>query len=118
MQGALPPHPVKRSPEGDGFTVCPDAHGPLRVTGDVAGHVRGMADEVPDEPLHLSLGADRVLRRGREAEVAAPEKPHVMPCGRGRTGQTPFCDHSGTGAVHHRRGPEPADRPTRGAPDG
>jgi hypothetical protein len=114
MPGGPPPHPVHRSSDGEGLTEGPGTHVRPRAAGDV----RGMPDEVPDEPRHLPLNADRVLGGEAGPESAVPEKPHVMPCDHGWTGQTPFCDHSGTGAVHHRRGTEPADRPPRGAPDG
>lgn len=87
-----------RSREGGGVTVNADAHCRLRVTEGG----RGMADEVPDEPSHLSVDADRVFR---PREGVVPEEPHVMPCGRRRTGHTPFCDHDGTRAAPHRGGP-------------
>ncbi|MBM7440632.1 hypothetical protein JOC24_004057 [Streptomyces sp. HB132] len=114
MAGGPPPRVVDTSPDGEGFTVRDEACGHPR-----AGEgVRGLPDELPDEPLHLPLNADRVLRRGGRHGAAPPESPHVMPCDRGRTGQAPFCDHSGTSADHDHREPEPAGRPPRGAPDG
>lgn len=99
MTGGPPPCTVNRSPDGEGLTVR-DAP-PRRPC--VAGGVRGMPDEVPDEPRHLSLNADRVLRDGRRSGAAVPERSHVIPCDRGRTGQTRSCDHSGTSTDHSRR---------------
>jgi len=93
-----PPGTAARSHEGDGVTVRDGAHCRLRVP---RGN-RGMTDEVPDEPSHLSVNADRVFR---PREGVVPEEPHVMPCGHRRTGQTPFCDHDGTRADPHRGGP-------------
>lgn len=114
MTGGPAAHIVDTSPDGEGFTLCDESRRHPRV----GEGVRGMPDELPDRPLHLPLTADRVLRRGRGHGAHLPESPHVMPCDRRRTGQAPFCDHSGTSADHGRRGPERAGRPPRGAPDG
>jgi hypothetical protein len=114
MTGGQAPHIVDTSPDGEGFTVCDELRGHPRV----GEGVRGMPDELPDRPRHLPLTADRVLRGGRWRGAPLPESPHVMPCDRGRTGQAPFREHSGTSTDHDRSGPEPAVRPPRGAPDG
>ncbi|MDF6018206.1 hypothetical protein [Streptomyces sp. JH34] len=77
--GPSPPT-VNRSPDGDGITVREEARCGLRATGSVP----GMPDEMPDEPRHLSLNADRVFRGGPEGSgAAAQERSHVMPCDHG-----------------------------------
>jgi len=73
----LPPHAVHRSPDGDGITERGEARCGLRVSGTG----RGLPDEAPDEPCHLSLNADRVFRE--DEAPGAPERSHVMPCARG-----------------------------------
>ncbi|MFJ8978002.1 hypothetical protein [Streptomyces sp. NPDC102282] len=95
------PHGAGRSSEGDGITVSGDAH--CRLRAPAAG--RGMPDEVPDVPAHLPLDADRVLRPEGAPGACGREESHVMPCDRGLTGQAASCDHSGTRADPHRRGP-------------
>ncbi|MEU0134968.1 hypothetical protein ABZ172_13235 [Streptomyces sp. NPDC006296] len=75
MTTAPAPCAVSRSPEGDGITVREAAHCRLRA----ARAVRGLPDEAPDEPLHLSLNADQVFRTGGDAAAPARERPHVMP---------------------------------------
>lgn len=66
----------------------------------------GMPDEVPDAPTRVALHADGVIHVRGDLEVATPGGPlretRVMLCGCGRTGRTPFCDHSGTCADHGR----------------
>ncbi|WP_327329953.1 MULTISPECIES: hypothetical protein [unclassified Streptomyces] len=71
------PHTVNRSPDGGGITARDEARCGLHVTGTG----RGLPDEVPDEPRHLSLNADRVFREGEVP--GAQERSHAMPCGRG-----------------------------------
>ncbi|WP_328906395.1 (4Fe-4S)-binding protein [Streptomyces sp. NBC_00234] len=64
----------------------------------------GLPDEVPDVPTQVSLHSDGVLHLRGDLEVATPEGPRretrVMLCGCGRTGNTPYCDHSGDCARH------------------
>ncbi|MER5629080.1 (4Fe-4S)-binding protein [Streptomyces nitrosporeus] len=64
----------------------------------------GMPDEVPDVPAHVSLHEDGVLHVRGDLEVRTPDGPRretrVMLCGCGKTGNTPFCDHSGPCADH------------------
>ncbi|MFI5746905.1 hypothetical protein ACIBBE_13375 [Streptomyces sp. NPDC051644] len=69
-----------------------------------SGNARIGADEEPEVPTHVSLHADGVLHLRGDLEVATPEGPRqetrVMPCGCGRTGNTPYCDYSGVCGEH------------------
>ncbi|MEU9620637.1 (4Fe-4S)-binding protein [Streptomyces sp. NPDC048155] len=64
----------------------------------------GAPDEEPEVPTHVSLHADGVLHLRGDLEVATPRGPRqetrVMLCGCGRTGNTPYCDHSGVCGEH------------------
>lgn len=64
----------------------------------------GLPDEVPDAPTHVSLHADGVLHLRGDLEIDTLEgtrrETRVMLCGCGRTGNAPFCDHSGKCAGH------------------
>ncbi|MFD9428269.1 MULTISPECIES: (4Fe-4S)-binding protein [unclassified Streptomyces] len=64
----------------------------------------GLPDEVPDAPTHVSLHADGVLHLRGDLEIdtleGARRETRVMLCGCGRTGNAPFCDHSGKCADH------------------
>ncbi|MFG2925237.1 hypothetical protein ACGFYA_27480 [Streptomyces sp. NPDC048305] len=90
---------MNRSAEGDGLTVSGEAR---RVRRSEAG-ARGLPEELPDEPAHLPLDADRVIRAGagRSGEDVRG-RPHTMPCDRPRTGHTPFHDHGGAGGGGQR----------------
>ncbi|MFC9862095.1 MULTISPECIES: (4Fe-4S)-binding protein [unclassified Streptomyces] len=64
----------------------------------------GLPDEVPDAPTHVSLHADGVLHLRGDLEIDTLEgtrrETRVMLCGCGRTGNAPFCDHTGKCAGH------------------
>ncbi|MGW8886996.1 (4Fe-4S)-binding protein [Streptomyces sp. NPDC055749] len=64
----------------------------------------GLADEVPDVPTRVSLHSDGVIHLRGDLEVETPQGPRretrVMLCGCGKTGNTPYCDHSGDCARH------------------
>ncbi|MGW0784560.1 hypothetical protein [Streptomyces sp. NPDC002913] len=99
LRPATAPHAATRSGDGAGITVRDEAHCRLRATG----RSRGLSGEMPDEPSHLALSADRVLRpREGAAGTDVPEEPHVMPCDRARSGQAALHDHSGTREDAHR----------------
>ncbi|MFB7008523.1 MULTISPECIES: CDGSH iron-sulfur domain-containing protein [unclassified Streptomyces] len=60
-------------------------------------------------PTHLSLRADGVLHLRGDLEVVTLQGPRqetrVMLCGCGRTGNAPYCDHSGACGEHGRTSP-------------
>ncbi|MEU8674816.1 (4Fe-4S)-binding protein [Streptomyces sp. NPDC048560] len=64
----------------------------------------GLPDEVPDAPTRVSLHSDGVLHLRGNLEVVTPQGPRhetrVMLCGCRRTGNAPYCDHSGDCARH------------------
>lgn len=59
----------------------------------------GGPQEEPEVPTRAALHPDGVLHLRGDLEVATPagprEETRVMLCGCGRTGNTPYCDHSG-----------------------
>jgi uncharacterized Fe-S cluster protein YjdI/CDGSH-type Zn-finger protein len=69
-------------------------------------HLAAGAEEQPTRPTRVSRHADLVLHLRGDLQIRTPDgerrETRVMLCGCGRTGQEPFCDHSGPCAKHSR----------------
>ncbi|MEU6019019.1 CDGSH iron-sulfur domain-containing protein [Streptomyces sp. NPDC047515] len=64
----------------------------------------GAFDEEPEVSTHVSLHAGGVLHLRGDLEVVTAhgsrQETRVMLCGCGRTGNAPYCDHSGVCGEH------------------
>ncbi|MDQ0793385.1 hypothetical protein [Streptomyces sp. B1I3] len=70
MTGEPAAHGATTSHDGDGITICDDAHCCPHATEGV----RGMPDVVPDVPAHLPLTAGRALRAQDDREATGRER--------------------------------------------